>query len=35
MGKNDILDNGFLILKKDKRIKSPVSVLHYEYYYIT
>ena len=32
MGKNDILDNGFLILKKDKSIKSPVSVLHYEYY---
>ena len=33
MEKNDILDNGFLILKKDKSIKSPVSVLHYEYYY--
>ena len=26
------LDNGFIILKEDKNIHSPIGVLHYEYY---
>ena len=32
MGKHNILENGFLILKEDKTLHSPVSVLNYEYY---
>ena len=32
MGKHNILENGFLILKEDKALHSPVSVLNYEYY---
>ena len=26
------LDNGFLIMKEDESIHSPIGVLHYEYY---
>ncbi len=32
MGGNEILDNGFLLLKEDASISSPISVLHYEFY---
>ena len=32
MGKHNILENGFLILKEDKALQSPVAVLNYEYY---
>ncbi|MGB2363716.1 MAG: acyl-CoA reductase [Flavobacteriales bacterium] len=32
MGKHNILENGFLILKEDKALHSPVAVLNYEYY---
>ncbi len=32
MGSNKIIENGFLIMKEDKGIQSPVSVLHYEFY---
>ena len=32
MGSNKIVENGFLILKEDKSLHSPVSVLYYEYY---
>ena len=32
MGQHKFLDNGFAILKEDKSIHTPVSVIHYEYY---
>jgi hypothetical protein len=32
MGSNKIIENGFLIMKEDKGLLSPVSVLHYEFY---
>lgn len=32
MGNVSLLDNGFLLLKEDEAISSPVGVLHYEYY---
>ena len=32
MGQHPFLDNGFAILKEDKAIHTPVSVIHYEYY---
>ena len=32
MGSNKFLENGFLIMKEDISIFSPVSVLYYEYY---
>lgn len=32
LGNNQILDNGFIILKEDSSLSSPVGVLHYEYY---
>jgi len=32
LGNNQILDNGFLILKEEVSLTSPVGVLHYEYY---
>ena len=32
LGGHSFLDNGFLLLKEDKSLHSPVSVLHYEYY---
>ena len=32
MNKKKILDNGFLLLKKDSLISSPIGVLHYEFY---
>lgn len=32
MGSNDMIENGFLLLKKDSSIASPISMLHYEYY---
>ena len=32
VNKETFYDSGFLLLKEDARISSPVSVLHYEYY---
>ena len=32
MSNHNILENGFIILKEDKALHSPVSVLNYEYY---
>jgi len=32
MGNNQLLDNGFLLLKEDEGLNSPVGVLNYEYY---
>lgn len=32
MGNNQLLDNGFLLLKEDINLSSPVGVLNYEYY---
>ena len=32
MGQQDITENGFLIMKQETALKSPVSVLHYELY---
>ncbi len=32
MGNNKLLDNGFLLLKEDASMSSPVGVLNYEYY---
>ena len=32
MGQHKFLDNGFAILKEDKSIHTPVSVIHYEFY---
>lgn len=32
MGQHDVIENGFLIMKEELALKSPVSVLHYEFY---
>ena len=32
MGNADLIENGFVLLKEDEAIASPVAVLHYEYY---
>ena len=32
MGKNQLIENGFLLMKKDKSLQSPVAMLYYEYY---
>ena len=32
MGNNQLLDNGFLLLKEDVSLTSPVGVLNYEFY---
>ncbi len=32
MGSNRLLDNGFVLLKEEKKLPSPVGVLHYEFY---
>ena len=32
MGQHEITENGFLIMKQETALKSPVSVLHYEFY---
>ena len=32
MGSNKLLDNGFLLLKEDEGLNSPVGVLNYEFY---
>jgi Acyl-CoA reductase (LuxC) len=32
MGNNQLLDNGFLLLKEDKQFSSPVGVINYEFY---
>ncbi len=32
LGNNKMLDNGFLLLKEDEGLASPVGVLYYEYY---
>ncbi|PCI94720.1 hypothetical protein COB11_03550 [Candidatus Aerophobetes bacterium] len=32
MGNNELLDNGFLLLKEDVSMNSPVGVLNYEFY---
>jgi len=32
LGQNDLLDNGFMLLKEEKALSSPVGVLFYEYY---
>ena len=32
MGGNDMLENGFLLLREDKSLASPISMLHYEVY---
>jgi len=32
MGSNNLIENGFLIMKEDKSLLSPVAMLYYEYY---
>lgn len=32
MGGNEIVENGFMLLREDSSITSPISVLHYEFY---
>lgn len=32
MGNNELVENGFLMMREDTALNSPVSVLHYEYY---
>jgi len=32
MDKAELIENGFILLKEDEAIASPVAVLHYEYY---
>ena len=32
MGNNQLIENGFLLLKEDKSLFSPVAMLYYEYY---
>ena len=32
MGSYEIIENGFLLLKEDISLKSPLAMLHYEYY---
>ena len=32
MGRNKLIENGFLLMKEDKSLFSPVAMLYYEYY---
>ena len=32
MGSHEIIENGFLMLKEDTSLQSPLAMLHYEYY---
>ena len=32
MGSNKLVENGFLLMKEDKSLLSPVAMLYYEYY---
>ena len=32
MGRNKLVENGFLLMKEDKSLLSPVAMLYYEYY---
>jgi len=32
MGGNKMLENGFLLIREDDSLASPISMLHYEYY---
>jgi len=32
MGSNDLIENGFLLMKEDKSLLSPVAMLYYEFY---
>ena len=32
MNKQNLLDNGFVLLKEDSSIQSPISMLFYQYY---
>ena len=32
MGSNELIENGFLLMKEDKSLLSPVAMLYYEYY---
>ena len=32
MGNHDLIENGFLLMKEDSSMLSPVSMLFYEYY---
>ena len=32
MGGNQMLENGFLLIREDESLSSPISMLHYEYY---
>lgn len=32
MGKNKLIENGFLLMKEDYSLQSPVAMLYYEYY---
>ena len=32
MGSNELVENGFLLMKEDKSLLSPVAMLYYEYY---
>ncbi|GIR12665.1 MAG: hypothetical protein CM15mP23_12400 [Cryomorphaceae bacterium] len=32
MGGNEMLENGFLLLREDSSLTSPISMLHYEFY---
>jgi hypothetical protein len=32
MGSNKLVENGFLLMKEEKSLLSPVAMLYYEYY---
>ena len=32
MGSHKLIENGFIIMKEDKSVFSPVAMLHYEFY---
>ena len=32
MGSHQLIENGFLLLKEDTSLNSPLAMLHYEYY---
>ena len=32
MGKHELIENGFLLLKEDSSLQSPLAMLHYEFY---
>ena len=32
MGGNKLIENGFLLMKEDKSLFSPIAMLYYEYY---